>query len=109
MTSTWEPGAPGVLALPSGRLVRGRGVGRPLPEGPAPDVGFYLLGGPPPAMPWEQVWLEWPDFRLPRDRDRAREVFTAALARSAGERVELACLGGRGRTGTALSCLAVLD
>ena len=25
------------------------------------------------------------------------------------ERVEIACAGGRGRTGTALACLAVLD
>ncbi|NEB79450.1 protein phosphatase, partial [Streptomyces sp. SID14478] len=32
-----------------------------------------------------------------------------AWLRSAGERVELACAGGRGRTGTALACLAVLD
>ena len=29
--------------------------------------------------------------------------------RSADERVEVACNGGRGRTGTALACLAVLD
>lgn len=26
-----------------------------------------------------------------------------------GERVEVACAGGRGRTGTALACIAVLD
>lgn len=31
------------------------------------------------------------------------------LARAGSERVELACEGGRGRTGTALACLAVLD
>ncbi|WP_425336872.1 protein phosphatase [Streptomyces sviceus] len=31
------------------------------------------------------------------------------VARSAAERVEIACGGGRGRTGTALACLAVLD
>ncbi|HKE75437.1 MAG TPA: hypothetical protein VKB57_17570, partial [Acidimicrobiales bacterium] len=31
------------------------------------------------------------------------------LARArAGERVEIGCLGGHGRTGTALACLAVL-
>jgi protein-tyrosine phosphatase len=29
--------------------------------------------------------------------------------RCAEERVEVACSGGRGRTGTALACLAVLD
>jgi protein-tyrosine phosphatase len=32
-------------------------------------------------------------------RDRAR----------AGQRVEIGCLGGHGRTGTALACLAVLS
>lgn len=30
-------------------------------------------------------------------------------ARAVAERVEVACAGGRGRTGTALACLAVLD
>jgi protein-tyrosine phosphatase len=31
------------------------------------------------------------------------------VARCANQRVEVACEGGRGRTGTALACLAVLD
>jgi protein-tyrosine phosphatase len=29
--------------------------------------------------------------------------------RGVAERVEIACAGGRGRTGTALACLAILD
>ena len=33
MTDTWRAGAPGVLRLPSGRLVRGRGLRHPLPPG----------------------------------------------------------------------------
>jgi protein-tyrosine phosphatase len=32
-----------------------------------------------------------------------------AWARAETERVEVACAGGQGRTGTALACLAVLD
>jgi protein-tyrosine phosphatase len=32
-----------------------------------------------------------------------------ALALAGSERVEVACHGGRGRTGTALACIAVLD
>ena len=49
---TWEAGAPGVLMLPSGRLIRGRGLRRPLPEGPEPELGIYLLGSaPPPVAP----------------------------------------------------------
>lgn len=55
------------------------------------------------------MWLRWPDFRLPSDRDAARAVLTDAWERAADERVEIACGGGRGRTGTALACLAVLD
>ncbi|MET8472629.1 protein phosphatase [Streptomyces sp. NPDC006422] len=106
---TWEPGAPGVLRLPSGRLVRGRGLRDPLPVGPAPTYGVYLLGAEPPPVDWESTWLRWPDFRLPADHARARAVLTDVWRRCAGERVELACAGGRGRTGTALACLAVLD
>ncbi|WP_353946744.1 protein-tyrosine phosphatase family protein [Streptomyces sp. HUAS MG91] len=106
---TWEPDAPGVLRLPSGRLVRGRGLRRPLPSGPRPAYGIYLLGRQPPPVDWEFTWVRWPDFRLPADRRRAREVLADAWGRSADERVEVACAGGRGRTGTALACLAVLD
>ncbi|HEY3687874.1 MAG TPA: protein phosphatase [Streptosporangiaceae bacterium] len=109
MTELWTPGAPGVLRLPSGRLVRGRGLRDPLPDGPEPAFGLYLLGRRPPAMPWESRWLRWPDFRLPADRAAAAEAFRDAWRRAEGERVELACGGGRGRTGTALACLAVLD
>ncbi|WP_371671634.1 protein phosphatase [Streptomyces sp. NBC_00289] len=106
----WGADAAGVLRLPSGRLVRGRGLRRPLPEGaPHPSYGLYLLGGRPPEVPWESRWLRWPDFRLPADREAARTLLAEAWERAADERVELACGGGRGRTGTALACLAVLD
>ncbi|MFF6999150.1 protein phosphatase [Streptomyces sp. NPDC008313] len=108
-TEPWDPAAPGVLRLPSGRLVRGRALRRPLPPGPAPTYAVYLLGRTPPEVPWESRWLRWPDFRLPGDRALAHRLFTDALARAATDRVELACGGGRGRTGTALACLAVLD
>ncbi|MGW5254732.1 protein phosphatase [Streptomyces sp. NPDC004012] len=105
----WEPDAPGVLRLPSGRLVRGRGLRRPLPEGPPPACGVYLLGRRPPDMPWVYDWLYWPDFRLPGSRIEARRLFAEAWTRSRTDRVEIARGGGRGRTGTALACLAVLD
>ena len=109
LSPTWDAAARGVVELPSGRLVRGRGLRSPLPEGAAPELGVYLLGSPPPAVPWDSRWIRWPDFRLPADRDAAREVLLEAWERAADERVEVACAGGRGRTGTALACLAVLD
>ncbi|MGH4032150.1 protein-tyrosine phosphatase family protein [Actinomycetota bacterium Odt1-20B] len=98
-----------MLALPSGRLVRGRGLRHPLPAGPVPEYGVYLLGRQPAAQPWEFRWLRWPDFRLPADRQEARAVLVDVWERAAHSRVEVACGGGRGRTGTALACLAVLD
>ncbi|MGW8884873.1 protein-tyrosine phosphatase family protein [Streptomyces sp. NPDC055749] len=109
MTETWGPDDTGVLTLPSGLLVRGRGLRHPLPAGSVPAFGVYLLGEEPAPVTWESRWVPWPDFRLPKDRVRAREVFGEALARAATERVEVACGGGIGRTGTALACMAVLD
>lgn len=111
---TWGEDAPGVLVLPSGRRVRGRGLrlpdpGGPDPGGPEPEFGAYLLGEEPEPFAWPWRWLRWPDFRLPSDRVRAREIFVEVWDRAARERVEVACEGGRGRTGTALSCVAVLD
>ncbi|EGX55198.1 dual specificity protein phosphatase, partial [Streptomyces zinciresistens K42] len=75
----------------------------------APGFALYLLGRRPPGVPWESRWVRWPDFRLPADRAAARAALREAWERAAGERVEIACGGGRGRTGTALACLAVLD
>ena len=109
MSDLWDPAAPGVLQLPSGRLVRGRGLRHPLPEGPRPSFALYLLGRRPPAVPWEHRWLRWPDFRLPADRAAAARALREVWRRAAHERVEVACGSGLGRTGTALACLAVLD
>lgn len=105
----WDPGDVGVLRLPSARLVRGRSLRRPLPAGPAPTFAVYLLGKEPPPVAWESRWVRWPDFWLPKDRRYAGEVLHQAWERAATERVEIACGGGRGRTGTALACLAVID
>ncbi|MEU6181710.1 protein-tyrosine phosphatase family protein [Streptomyces coeruleorubidus] len=110
VSELWSESDVGVLRLPSGRLVRGRGLRHPLaPRAPLPAYGVYLLGRQPPEVPWESDWIRWPDFRLPADRAAARVTLREAWERAAGERVEIACGGGRGRTGTALACLAVLD
>ncbi|MFF4083540.1 protein-tyrosine phosphatase family protein [Streptomyces sp. NPDC001777] len=109
MSEQWNADDPAILTLPSGRLVRGRGLRKPLPAGPEPEFGVYLLGRTPPPVKWESRWLQWPDFRLPADRKAARVLLEEVWNRAAVERVEVACGGGLGRTGTALACLAVLD
>ena len=108
MTTPWPADGPGVVVLADGRRVRGRGLRSGLPEGPEPTFGLYLLGRPPPPTAWEARWVRWPDFRLPRDPDEAVAALREALDRAATGRVEVACGGGTGRTGTALACLAVL-
>ncbi|MCA2218447.1 protein phosphatase [Wangella sp. NEAU-J3] len=98
-----------MLRLPSGLLVRGRGLRRPLPPGRTPTFGLYLLGRAPAEPDWEFRHVRWPDFRLPSDPAYLRVVLAEARERAATGRVEVACGGGVGRTGTALACLAVLD
>ncbi|WP_107421466.1 protein-tyrosine phosphatase family protein, partial [Streptomyces nanshensis] len=104
----WDPEGAGVLRLPSGRLVRGRALRRPLPPGPEPAFSLFLLGRRPPHVPWDSRWLCWPDFRLPASRTQALVLLGEVWSRAEVERVEVACGGGRGRTGTALACLVVL-
>jgi protein-tyrosine phosphatase len=58
---------------------------------------------------WSSRWVRWPDWWLPTDPADARDALLELWQRAATERVEVACSGGRGRTGTALACLAVLD
>jgi len=77
--------------------------------GPCPSSGCACSNKRPESQPWEVRWVRWPDFGLPTDRQDAQLALREAWHRAADERVELACGGGRGRTGTALACLAVLD
>ncbi len=94
--------------------MRGRGLGRPAPEGPSPDFGLYLGSARlrrryDSGLTWEHEWIRWPDFLLPLDWAAARRSILAAHERAKTEDVEIACYGGAGRTGTVLSCLATLS
>ena len=91
---SWHPGTPGVVRLPSGRLVRGRGLRDGEPD-EVPDFGLYLLSRPPAPLPWASRWVRWPDLRLPVDAADARDALLEAWHRAAVERVEVACGGGR--------------
>lgn len=68
-----------------------------------------LSASPPEPLPWDVRWVCWPDFGLPSDPGNAQAALQEAWRRAALERVEVTCRGGRGRTGTALACLVVLD
>jgi hypothetical protein len=120
----------GATRLPDGTLVRGRSLRDRLPEGPLPDYGLYLVSRPgqqqrtaSPHHPgwnrrrrrrrfqpgWEADWIVWPDFRAPANPQQAAHAIVKAFRRAqAGGRVEVACGGGSGRTGTVLACLAIL-
>lgn len=103
----WDERAPGVLRLPSGRLVRGRALRHGCDE--APEFGLYLQAREPAPPGWSWRWLRWPDWRLPAEPAEAHDALLEAWRRAQDQRVEVACAGGRGRTGTALACVAVLD
>jgi hypothetical protein len=95
----------GVVTLPSGVRVRGRRLSDP--ASPA-DFALILADGPVPAWPHRRI--RWPDFGVPAASGDALDALRDAYRRAlAGDRVEVACRGGIGRTGTALAALAVLD
>ena len=103
----------GATELPDGTWIRGRGLRKPAPDAPFPEFGLYLGTGRfrarhDPTLAWPHEWLDWPDFRLPRDPATAVGRIRDLHARAAAGRVEVACRGGIGRTGTVIACLAVL-
>lgn len=105
----WAAGLSGVVTLPSGRLVRGRGLRNgPVGDDDVSDFGLYLTSRLHQES-WQSQWIAWPDFRLPRAPSDAIAALRHAYNRSLTERVEVVCGGGTGRTGTALAILARYD
>lgn len=106
--STWEA-ARAAVELPDGRRIRGRGLRKNSLGSVEPEFGVYLLDRDPNIAGWPARWVRWRDFRLPDSTDEAVAALREAHRRAASERVEVACSGGIGRTGTALAVLAVLS
>ena len=98
------------VTLPDGVVVRGRGRRQSLPAGPPPTFGLCLGRDRGDFRPgWALQWVDWPDFRPPRDPEAAAAAIRHAHALAHRcERVEITCGGGTGRTGTALACLVAL-
>jgi Protein-tyrosine phosphatase len=103
----------GAVELPGGAWIRGRGLRNPAPGGLDPEYGLYLGTHrlwAKHTFGWPHELLEWPDFRLPRDTPRAVELIHDLHRRARdGQRVEVACGGGIGRTGTVIAALATLS
>lgn len=100
----WEDDA-GLATLPSGIMVRGRRIADAV--SPA-DFALLLAAGPAPA--WASRRVCWPDFGVPANDQEALDALHEAYRRARdGQRVEVACRGGVGRTGTALAALAIID
>lgn len=103
----------GAIQLPDGTWIRGRGLRDPTPAGPVPDFAVYLGSDRlrrrhDAALSWPHEWVRWPDFLLPLHWRAAAESIIGVRQRVlAGHAVEVACNGGRGRTGTVIACLAV--
>jgi protein-tyrosine phosphatase len=110
MTSTeWRHSHLDTVTLPDGTPVVAASfaVESPYRRAAAPDFGLYLDERWQP--PWPHAHLAWPDFGVPADGESAAAALRDLLGRArAGETVELGCIGGHGRTGTALACLVVL-
>jgi hypothetical protein len=98
-----------VVVLPDGTAVTAVSFDArdPYAREQAPDFGLYL--DPQWDPPWSCDHLDWPDFGVPSDAAPVGGALRSLLERArGGDRVELGCLGGHGRTGTALACLAIL-
>ena len=77
-------------------------------DNPDRDFGLYMDASWAPT--WDAELIDWPDFGLPADEARAVEQITSAFERAKqGERLEIGCIGGVGRTGTVLACMAILS
>ncbi len=74
----------------------------------APDFGLYL------DHCWEPTgiagFIAWPDYDSPRfPVAAAQSIIDAYKKAQEGLWVEVGCIGGHGRTGTVLACMAVLS
>jgi hypothetical protein len=96
-----------IVGFPDGTRVRASSFSDRRVDDPERTFGLYL------DARWEPTWpatvVDWEDFGLPENPDLAAQQIAEAFGRArGGELVEVGCLGGSGRTGTVLACMAVL-
>jgi protein-tyrosine phosphatase len=95
------------VRLPDGTRITALSIFERQEDNPGRDLGLYMDERWEPGWPAELI--EWEDFDLPTSPETASRQISDAFARAKeGEKVEVGCLGGLGRTGTVLACMAVL-
>jgi hypothetical protein len=96
-----------IVTFPDGSRVRAVPLAERREDDPERAFGLYLDEHWAPTWPAEVV--AWPDFGLPEEPEVAARQIADAFGRAQrGELVEVGCLGGSGRTGTVLACMAIL-
>ena len=95
-----------IVVFPDGSRVRASSIADRRTDDPERTYGLYLDARWVPTWPADVV--AWRDFGLPDDPDVAAGQIAAAFERARTGLVEVGCLGGQGRTGTVLACMAVL-
>jgi len=95
------------VRLPNGIVLAARPLAERRARDPDRDYGLYL------DLAWRPTWpatvIDWPDFGLPTDPNAAATAILSVYERAAaGTRIEIGCIGGAGRTGTVVACMAVL-
>jgi protein-tyrosine phosphatase len=97
----------GAVRFPDGTVVHGAALAARDADAGWRTFGLYL--DPRWRPDWPHRLVDWPDLGLPADDADADTAIRDALTRAqAGEGVEVGCVGGLGRTGTVLACMAVL-
>ncbi len=95
------------VRFPDGTVVTARSLAERRERDADRDFGLYMDAAWRPT--WDAHVIEWADFGLPTDPIQAARSIVAAFKRAkVGERIEVGCVGGLGRTGTVLACMAVL-
>jgi hypothetical protein len=95
----WHIACSRLLACPPGEVESWEGQ---------PDAGFYLDPGWRDVLlevPWSARFIDWPDYGVIPLTDLGLLIGTIAHELASGKRVEIACMGGHGRTGTLLTAL----
>lgn len=71
-----------------------------------PDFGLYADASWKPL--WRNEFITWPDYNIPTNEELGlTQIYEAFWRAKNGEKVEIGCIGGHGRTGTILAIMYI--